>query len=137
QAEIARELNACDIPTVCGAAWSQSRVSQMLRNPLYRGLVRSGADFFPGEHEPLVSDELWQKVEALRRPATPGRNAGGRPPKGNHLFTQGLLRCACGAAMRARTQAKQYGTWEAYLCDGRHSGRTDCTMPALAREAID
>ena len=39
--------------------------------------------------------------------------------------------------MRARTQKKSYGTWEAYLCNGRHSGRTSCTMPALSREEID
>lgn len=39
--------------------------------------------------------------------------------------------------MRASTQLKSYGTWEAYLCTGRHSGRTNCKMPALSREEID
>ncbi len=138
QATIARELNGAGIGTVCGAAWSQSRVGQTLRNPLYRGMVRFGADLFPGRHEAIVSDELWREVETLRAAAVRHReHAGGRPPKGNHLLTGGLLRCSCGAAMRARTEPKSYGTWEAYLCDGRHSGRTSCTMPALSREEID
>jgi Recombinase zinc beta ribbon domain len=66
-----------------------------------------------------------------------GQHAGGRPVKGNHLLTGGLLRCWCGAAMRARTEPKNYGIWEAYLCNGRHSGSTSCTMPALSREEID
>jgi hypothetical protein len=138
QAEIARELNAFGTGTVRGAAWSQSRVGQTLRNPLYRGVVRYGADLFPGRHEAIVSHELWREVEKLRAAAMRHREkAGGRPPTGNHLLTGGLLRCSCGAAMRARTEPKSYGTWEAYLCDGRHSGRTSCTMPALSREEID
>lgn len=109
-----------------------------MRNPLYRGMVRYGADVFPGRHEAIVSDELWRQVETLRAAAfRGGERAGGRPPKGNHLLTGGLLRCSCGAAMRARTKPKSYGTWEAYLCNGRHSGTTTCTMPALSREEID
>jgi site-specific DNA recombinase len=138
QATIARELNAAGIGTVRGAAWSQSRVGQTLRNPLYRGMVRNGADLFPGRHEAIVSDELWREVETLRGAAVRhGEHAGGRPPNGNHLLTGGLLRCSCGAAMRARTEPKSYGAWEAYLCDGRHSGATKCTMSALPREEID
>jgi Recombinase zinc beta ribbon domain len=57
--------------------------------------------------------------------------------KGSHLLTGGLLRCSCGAAMRARTQPKNYGAWEAYLCNGRHSGSTKCTMPAISRDEVD
>jgi site-specific DNA recombinase len=138
QATIARELNAAGIGTVRGAAWSQSRVGQTLRNQLYRGMVRHGADLFAGRHQTIISDELWREVETLRAAAVQhGEHGGGRPPKGNHLLTGGLLRCSCGAAMRARTQPKTYGTWEAYLCNGRHSGSTSCTMPALPREEID
>lgn len=138
QATIARELNAAAVRTVRGAAWSQSRVGQTLRNPLYRGMVRYGADLFAGRHEAIISDELWHQVDALRKETVrQGKHAGGRPVKGNHLLTGGLLRCSCGAAMRARTQEKTYGTWQAYLCNGRHSGSTNCTMPALSRDEID
>jgi hypothetical protein len=138
QATIARELNAAGIGTMRGAAWSQSVVGQTLRNPLYRGMVRYGADLFDGRHQRIVSDDLWGEVERLRAAAVRhGRRAGGRPPKGSHLLTGSLLRCSCGAAMRARTQLKSYGTWEAYLCNGRHSGRTNCKMPALSREEVD
>ncbi len=138
QATIARELNAAGIPTVRGVPWSQSRVGQMLKNPLYRGMVRYRDDLFPGRHQAIISDELWREVETVRAAAVRHRErAGGRPPKGSHLLTGGLLRCACGASMRARTEPKGYGAWEAYLCDGRHSGRTQCMMPALTREEID
>ncbi len=138
QATIARELNVAGIRTVRGAAWTQSRIGQMLRNPLYRGMVRYGADFFPGRHEAIISDELWGELETLRAAAVRhGRQAGGRPVKGNHLLTGGLLRCSCGAAMRARTQRKNYGTWQAYLCNGRLSGSTNCTIPAFPRDEID
>jgi DNA invertase Pin-like site-specific DNA recombinase len=139
QADIARDLNDAGIRTVRGTTWTQSAVARMLRNPLYRGMVRYEKELFRGRyHEAIVSDELWYEVEALRAAATRhGSHAGGRPPKGSHLLTGGLLRCACGGAMRARTEQKGYGTWEAYLCDGRHSGRTHCTLPAQPRDEID
>jgi hypothetical protein len=138
QATVARELNARGVKTVRGAAWSQSRVGQTLRNPLYRGVVRHRSDFFAGLHEPIVSDELWQAAERTRTRVTRSRgNGGGRPPSGNHLLTGGLLRCSCGAAMRARTQRKKHGVWEAYLCNGRLSGSTTCKLPAISREEID
>jgi hypothetical protein len=137
-ATIARELNAGGVRTVRGAAWSQSRIGQTLRNPLYRGLVRYGADLFPGRHQPIISDELWHEVERVRAASVRrGQHAGGRPVNGSHLLTGGLLRCSCGAAMRARTQRKNYGTWEAYLCNGRHSGSTNCTAPPIPRDEVD
>jgi site-specific DNA recombinase len=138
QAEIARELNDAGITTSRGGLWSQSMVGQVLRNLLYRGKVTYRGEVFDGQHKPLVSDELWLAVEAVRLAATRrGGNGGGRPPKGRHLLTGGLLRCSCGATMRTRTQLKSYGTWEAYVCDGRHSGRTKCRAPAVQREEID
>jgi site-specific DNA recombinase len=137
-ATIARELNAGGVRTVRGAAWSQSRIGQTLRNPLYRGMVRYGTELFSGRHEPIISDELWHEVERVRAASVRhGEHAGGRPVKGSHLLTGGLLRCSCGGAMRARTQRKNYGTWEAYLCNGRHSGSTNCTLPPIPRDEVD
>jgi len=137
QAAIARELNAAGIRTVRGVTWTQTRIAQMLRNPLYRGMVRHGNDLFRGRHEAIISDELWREVEKLGAATVRHRAKTGRPPKGSHLLNGGLLRCSCGASMRCRTQAKTYGTWEAYLCDGRHSGKTICAMPAISREEVD
>lgn len=85
QATIARELNAAGIGTVRGVGWSQSIVGQTLRNPLYRGMVRYGAELFVGRHQRIVTDELWREVERLRAAAVRhGKRAGGRPPKGSH-----------------------------------------------------
>jgi hypothetical protein len=63
QATIARELNAAGIRTARGAASSQSVVGQTMRNPLYRGMVRYGAELFDGRHQSIVSEELWREVE--------------------------------------------------------------------------
>jgi site-specific DNA recombinase len=135
--QIARELNQAGVRTVRGAKWSQTRVAQMLRNPLYKGKVRYKDELFDGQHEALVSSELWDQVERMRKAAFRGEHKGGRPPIGRHLLTGGILRCSCGAAMSTRTERKGYGNWEAYLCTGRNTGRTNCTMPALSRELID
>jgi site-specific DNA recombinase len=139
QSTIARRLNEAGIRTTRGQPWSQPRVGQILRNPLYRGLVHYKDELFSGNHEAIVSHELWGEVERVRAEASRhgSPTAGGRPPKGRHLLTGGVLRCACGAAMRARTQRKDYGSWQAYLCEGRHSGQTTCTMSAVSREDVD
>lgn len=138
QSTIARELNDDGIRTAQGAKWTQPHVSQVLSNPIYRGMVRNGSDLFAGEHESIVSDELWFAVESRREAATRNKGrGGGRVPRGPHLLTGGLLRCACGASMRARTNEKASGRWEAYLCSGRHSGETRCTVAAISRAEVD
>jgi Recombinase len=85
-ATVARDLNAWGVGTVRGAAWSQSRVGQTLANPLYRGMVRYGAELFPGRHTPIVSDQLWREVEELRA----GASGGGTMPeaglRGGNIF---------------------------------------------------
>lgn len=47
-----------------------SSVWNMLGNPLYVGNVRSKGKCYPGVHEAIVSESLWEKVQALRAQRT-------------------------------------------------------------------
>ena len=107
------------IPTVTGAAWGQASVGRLLANPIHKGMVRNAGEVFPGIHEATVSADLWdrRRRDPLRHRA---RKVGGRWPKGSHLFTGGLLRCKCGAAMLPRTDPnRRGGKYEVYTCAGR------------------
>jgi DNA invertase Pin-like site-specific DNA recombinase len=137
QSEIARGLNADGVRTVRGKRWNQSQVSAHLRNRIYAGEVRYHNEWFAGNHEPLVSSEIFAAVEALRTGRLRRGHGGGRPVLGQHLLTHGLLRCSCGASMRPRTERKTYGLWQAYMCSGRHTGETTCTRRAVARAPVD
>jgi len=90
---------------------------------------------YEGQHEAIVSEALWRRVNASR--ATPERRAGGRPLLSGHLLTRGLLRCGCcGSAMIPI--AAQRGRAEAYTCIGRRDhGPGFCRQPQVQRTLID
>ena len=75
--QIARDLNRDGITTANGAAWSQTRVSQMLANRLYVGFVRHYDNEYPGIHEPVFTQTEWDEAQAVlaARRARPGKGA--------------------------------------------------------------
>ena len=84
-----------------------------MRNPLYNGWIRRhrGADETrrpaAWRANPPVSDELWARVEDVRRSKTQG----GGPRRSGHLdLLAGLIECVCGRRLRSD------GTFG----DGRH-----------------
>jgi site-specific DNA recombinase len=129
---IARNLYHEGVPTLRGGPWRQSTVSGMLRNPVYVGRIRYDGETFFGHHEPLIDEDVWQRVQDLLD-ARPQKGRG-RPPVGLHLFRGGMLRCYCGEAMVPRTN----GGYQMYYCNGRSKlGRDFCDMPHLRRRDID
>ena len=112
-----------------GVAKTQSGVGRILANPLYKGLIRSKGKLYPGQHEALVPEAQWDRVNASRGGV---RATGGRSPKGSHLLTKGLRRCGrCGSAMIPRLHSS-------YICQGRRMyGRKFCDQSAIGRKAVD
>ena len=89
---IANKLNDLNVPTRHGDLWSSSTILNMLRNPIYCGMIRRGwckqikrmedglvktkirhlknpeeYQTFPGLHEPLVSNEMFEQAQGLCR----------------------------------------------------------------------
>lgn len=55
---------------VRGRGICTASVWNMLGNPLYAGQVRNKGHCYPGIHEAIVGDSLWQDVQALRKQRT-------------------------------------------------------------------
>lgn len=119
--------------------WSVERIGRILRNATYKGYIgynKSCSDGFltqkrvnhreeefvyvKGKFEPIVSEELWDRCEALRRKkSTPLLDSDGKTRKFMRKEPQSVwtekLRCSCGSAFRRfvwRTNAdgrKVYG----------------------------
>jgi DNA invertase Pin-like site-specific DNA recombinase len=146
QRQIAIDLNEAHVPTLTGATWYATTVAGMLRNPLYKGWITHNGESFPGPdgqpaHEPIVDDETWEQARQLRESMHRSPGGGrGRKPRGSHLFTNGLLRCSCGAPMSpvtkpTRTPGRLY---EVYTCARRlHHGPSACGQPPVKRDVID
>ena len=123
-AAICRRLNEAGIKSPGGKDWVPAGLRDVLRNPAYCGLVRWGHrpqrktvknntvtlqrarlaygnyEVYPGQHEPLVSLELFEAAQARIReyPSKPGP----RQMEMKNPFT-GLCYCAlCGRAMARR-----------------------------------
>jgi DNA invertase Pin-like site-specific DNA recombinase len=75
------------------------RVAEMLKNPIYNGWVGRKGERVPAPWRaaPPVSDELWERVAAVR--ASRARHGGSRPPARIDLL-RGLLYCVCGQRIR-------------------------------------
>jgi hypothetical protein len=79
------------------------QVRKALRNPLYNGwaLRNRGRERVPASwrHDPPVSDDLWERVQAVRAQRGRGGCAPGKWRRGIDPLG-GLLYCACGARIR-------------------------------------
>jgi hypothetical protein len=142
QMTIARALTAARVPTATGKReWAQASVRRVLVNPVYRGAIMHNGEEFPGAHEPIVTVEVWERARKLRDAAARTKgHGGGEWPKGQHLFTRGLLRCGlCGAAMIPRTDPnRRGGLYEVYICDGRRrNGPGSCFQMPVDRAQVD
>ncbi len=135
--EIARELEADHVPTATknGKYWRQSTISGILSNPVHIGKITYRGEVVceKGVHEAIIDAETFQRAATLLE-ARSSRTKG-RPPKGAHLFRDGLLRCeSCDSAMVPRTR----DSYELYYCDGRGKlGKEFCSMPTHRRRDVD
>ena len=106
--------------------WSTDTVNQILRNPIYLGklcllrtttvshknhkiVFKDEEDWvvIPDTHEPIISQELWDKVRELEKSVSQGK----RTKKGETMPLSGLMFCAdCGEKMRLCTNNTTNGS---------------------------
>ncbi|MEW9122024.1 MAG: recombinase family protein [Thermotaleaceae bacterium] len=109
---IANHLNHKGFKTKRGNAFSTSAIKEIITNPVYIGKIRfnrfenwnerrrKGKNLDPiivdGNHEPIVPQDLWEKVQLLQQKKS---SVSPRQFVGNYTLT-GLIRCPkCDAAM--------------------------------------
>ena len=121
-----------------GRPLDKTKVSTILRNPTYRGMVRHRAALLPGEHEAVVEEATFRQVQAM---LDGNGNEGGRLPHGKHPgLLQGLLKCGCcGAAMTSTYTKKKGGRlYRYYQCLTRGKrGKDACPAPYLPAQDIE
>ena len=76
-------------------AWSKTALDQILRNPIYAGHVRFNEQLYKGDHAPIIAENLFQKVQSVRRDRSHGSS------RLNRVFLlKGLIHCSeCGSWM--------------------------------------
>jgi site-specific DNA recombinase len=109
-----------------GGKVPRSTVHAILRNPVYYGDVAWDGRIFRGVHEPIVSRQLWDEVQAVLR-GRPGKH---RLSRRDFAFA-GLLTCGhCGCSLSAQIKK---GRYVYYHCTGF---RGSCGEPYVREETL-
>ncbi len=105
---------------------SASKLAEMFSNPFYVGIVEWGGIRYEGQHGPLISESLFDRVQSVLRAHD---RVGVRQRRHDH-YLKGLLFCGeCGKRL-SLTLAK--GTYLYFYCLGqRGQARTGCRQPYI------
>lgn len=123
---IAQELNSKGITTKSwitkdgtlrpGKPWNASLIYRMLANRTYLGKTVHKSDIYPGEHEPIVTQSMWDAAHATL-------NTNPRKEQRGHesvpALLRGIIRCGhCDRAMTSTYTRKGGRTYRYYVCTG-------------------
>lgn len=112
--------------------FTKDTVNRMLRNVFYLGLVKYKGQTFPGQHPPLIDQELFDKAQEAREARRRQRRALGHT---RHVYVlAGIARCSqCGLTLRCYATSS-VGKYR-YM---RHTAKVrgyDCSVPTMALRA--
>ncbi len=99
--DIAEMLNQAGFRTRQGRRWSKDSMREVMQNEFYTGLVKYHGDLYPGQHEAIISQELYDQVQGVRR--SHARSPRVYTPTIRVYLLSGLGYCAyCGRTLRAQ-----------------------------------
>jgi len=119
------------VRTSKGKMVGRTFVSDLLSNPIHYGHFRYAGEVYEGKHEPIISKELFDCVQAVfnRRWRYSPAERENRPK----AFL-GLLHCAeCGGAITAEIQKGH--TY--YRCTKKSRAKAECHQPYIREEALN
>jgi len=121
-----------------GIQFRSNGMQQILRNPLYIGRVPYQGELYPGEHEAIISEEIFQKTQSI---LVENRPEWKMTKKAKHIgLLTGLLRCkACNCAMyfSYNIKASKY-RYHYYLCmSASKRGYKTCPTRLLSAQRIE
>jgi site-specific DNA recombinase len=98
---------------------SLSRVHKLLRSPYYAGYVTHKGHIYEGRHEALISQELFDQVQAV---LVAHRHSGERDRKHQH-YLKGTIRCGtCGCRLFYSRNKGNGGLYEYFVCPRNQRG---------------
>jgi site-specific DNA recombinase len=109
-----QRVNAAGHRTRGGQQWKSSHVSRVLRNPVYKGMVRLSGITAQGKHEPIIPTEVFDAAQGRLEPNGHVLHPRTRAAR---LLLLGIARCGyCGKPIRGRYTSGSY-----YYCLGNQS----------------
>ena len=113
---------------------SPSKVAYMLRNVFYVGVVEWKGEQYPGRHEPLVTPEVWGKVQEILS----SRDQSGERQRLHQHYLKGTVFCArCKRRLGFLVATgRNGGKYDYFFCYGRQA-KNGCDLPFLTTTAVE
>ncbi len=121
------------------AGWTGQYINRLLKNPIYLGKAEYQGELYEGEHEAIIDEETFERVQETISRAPRGRGHG-RAQTSKHLL-QGLVQCGrCGLTMTpSSTQKKsRKQVFRYYLCrNATDPVEKTCDHPRISAPQIE
>ncbi len=111
--KIGKELAKYGFVDSKGKPYTVKRIQDIIKSPVYAGKVIHGDDVFDGVHEPIISPELFYRVQLMLK------GSESKTPRGLVYTYSNFIKCAkCGYSMVGITKhgANNSGTYIYYHC---------------------
>jgi DNA invertase Pin-like site-specific DNA recombinase len=122
-----------------GASICANTIRLMLTSRVYVGDVKYKDKHFKGQHEPIISAQLFERVQAIFKGTKPHVRAGLTRAK-TPAPLKGIIKCGCcGNAMTPTfVKRKQNKYYRYYTCSNAHkSGRSQCPIKCVPAGEIE
>jgi site-specific DNA recombinase len=133
---LVRELRQQDVRAKRGRLIDKSYVYQLFRNRVYLGEAVHKGTSYPGEHDAIVSQVLWDKVQAILADRTKKRAS--RERAQSPALLKGLIFGPTGCAMTPTHTRKGGRLYRYYIATAllKHDAR-DCTVRRVPAAEIE
>ena len=114
-----------------GKDFDKSTLQNMLTNPLYLGKIAYKGQMYEGEHDAIVDEDLFGRVQGMLRR---NRGSGGKYQRNKYgALLKGLVRCKhCGCGMSHHYATKGQRRYRYYVCQkAQKKGWASCPYPSL------
>lgn len=112
--------------------WTYRTIRQTLDNPIHAGFISFKGEIYPGNHEPIISKELYDNVQLeldIRQKQAYEQNNNPRPFQAKYMLS-GRIRCGyCGAPLTIQISKLKDGSRRyRYTCKHRNKAKTGPTI---------
>src|SRR3989344_400845 len=98
--ELRDKFNELGLCRKNGKQLAVSNYQQILKNPIFTGLMRYGGEIYEGKHEPIISKKLFDSVQEVMMRKSKPHSKGLKP-----FLYRGFFRCGeCGCFITTETQ---------------------------------
>ncbi|MFK0249750.1 recombinase family protein [Amycolatopsis azurea] len=113
---------------------SHNGLYTILTNPYYTGIVPFQGAYYEGVHQRLTDLQTWLRVQDVLK----AHNFAGEKSTVHAHYLKGSVWCGgCGSRLIFSRNRGRGGTYDYFMCIGRHRKRTDCKRKAVPVRAVE